>query len=36
MREFVGTNELKDARIRDADMSGIQIRGASFAVLESA
>ena len=30
MREFIGTDELKDARIREADMSGAQIRGVNF------
>lgn len=27
MREFIGTNELKNARIRDSDVSGAQFRG---------
>lgn len=30
MRELVGTNELKNARIRDSDLSGAQIRGVNF------
>lgn len=30
MRELVGTNELKDARIRDCDLSGAQLRGVNF------
>ena len=30
MREFVGSDELKNARIRDCDLSGAQIRGVNF------
>lgn len=30
MREIVGSNEFKNARIRDSDLSGLQIRGANF------
>jgi len=30
MREFIGTDELKNARIREADLSGAQIRGVNF------
>lgn len=30
MREFIGTDELKNARIRDSDLSGAQLRGVNF------
>lgn len=30
MRELVGSKELKDARIRDCDLSGAQLRGVNF------
>ena len=30
MREIIGSDELKDARIRDSDLSGAQIRGVNF------
>src|SRR5438309_4455040 len=30
MRELIGTDELKNARIRDSDLSGAQIRGVNF------
>lgn len=30
MRQFIGTNELRNARIRDSDLSGAQLRGVNF------
>jgi hypothetical protein len=30
MREFIGTDELKNANIRDSDLSGAQLRGVNF------
>jgi hypothetical protein len=30
MREFIGTDELKNARIRDSDLSGAQLRSVNF------